>query len=185
MKLVEVIFSLEREQLKVDNGNISYKNIDDLLKANPESYLASRNLILKSAVEGLSDTRTMPVKKVMAIDHLQSVAKHNFISPIMFGSNLVMYSIPCSRMAVDIDRKLHPGGQYNVMKSWLNGLSMEIPAMPEGDILTAIDNDQVLLKKWTVCKDNRVQISTLTSVCYAEVVTNDAVLQRDEKLAPR
>ena len=45
-------------------------------------------LILKKAVEGLSDTGTMPVKKVMAVDHLQSVAKHNFISPIMFGSNL-------------------------------------------------------------------------------------------------
>ena len=60
---------------------------------------------------------TMPVKKVMA------VAKHNFIGPIMFGSNLVMHSIARSRMAVDIliYGKLHPGGQYNIMKSWLNG----------------------------------------------------------------
>ena len=60
------------------------------------------HVILKRAVEGLSDTGTMPVKKMMAVDHLQSVAKHNFISPIMFGSNLVMYSIARSRMAVDI-----------------------------------------------------------------------------------
>lgn len=71
------------------------------------------------------------------------------------------------------------------MKSWLNGLTMEIPAMPDSDILTAIDNDQVLLKKWTVRKDNHAQISILTSVCYAEVGTSNAVLQRDEKLAPR
>ena len=55
-----------------------------------------------SRIEGLSDTGTMPVKKEMAVDHLQSVAKHNFISPIIFGSNLVMYSIARSRMAVDI-----------------------------------------------------------------------------------
>ncbi|CAH3146451.1 unnamed protein product [Porites lobata] len=40
---------------------------------------------------------------------------------------------------------------------------MEIPAMPKNDILTAIDNDQVLLKKWTVRKDNHSQMSILTS----------------------
>ena len=39
------------------------------------------------------------------------------------------------------------------MKSWLNGLSMEIPTMLEGDILTARANEQVLSKKWTVRKD--------------------------------
>ena len=65
------------------------------------------------------------------------------------------------------------------MKSWLNGLTMEIPAMPDSDILTAIDNDQVLLKRWLVRKDNRAQISILTSVCYAEVGISNAVLQRD------
>ena len=41
-------------------------------------------------------------KKVMAVDFLQGVAKHNFISPIMFGSNLVMHSIARSRMTVDV-----------------------------------------------------------------------------------
>ena len=56
---------------------------------------------------------------MMAVDPLQSVAKHNF-SSIMFGSNLVMHSIACSRMAVDIYGKLDPGRQYN-MVIWLNG----------------------------------------------------------------
>ena len=42
---------------------------------------------------------------------------------------------------------------------------MEVPKVPSGDVLTAIDNDQVLTKKWTVRKDNRAQISMLTSVC--------------------
>jgi len=68
----------------------------------------------------------MPVKKVMAIVQQQSVAKH--------------------RMVVDIYGQLHPAGQYNVLKSWLNGLSIEILAMPEGDILTTIDHNKVLLK---------------------------------------
>lgn len=116
---------------------------------------------------------------------MQSLVKPNFISPVMFGANLVMYSTARSRMADDIYWKLHPGTQYKVMKSWLNGLTMEIPAMPKNGILTAIDNDQVLLKKWTVHKDNRSQMSTLTSGCCAEVGSGDADLQGDEKLSPR
>lgn len=42
---------------------------------------------------------------------------------------------------------------------------MEVPKLPSGDVLTAINNDQVLIKKWTVRKDNRAQIS----VCVAEI----------------
>ena len=155
LRLVEVIFSLEREQLKVDSGDLSHRNISDLLKGNPESWLLSRNLVLKSAVNALSDSRTNAIKKVIAVDHIHNLAKPNFISPILFGANLVMYSIAHSKIAVDIYGKLHLGGQYKLVKSWLNGLTTEIPAMPDNDILTAIDNDQVLLKKWTVCKDNR------------------------------
>ena len=56
LKLVEVIFSLEREQLKVDSGDLSQRNISDLLKGNPESWLLSRNLVLKSVVNALSDS---------------------------------------------------------------------------------------------------------------------------------
>ena len=149
LKLVEIIFSLEREQLIVDSGELSHRNISDLLKGNPESWLLSRNLVLKSAVNALSDSRTNAITKVIAVDHMHNLAKPNFISPILFGANLVMYSIARSKMAADIYEKLHPGGQYKLMKSWLNGLTMEIPAMPDNDILTAIDDDQVILKKWT------------------------------------
>jgi len=79
----------------------------------------------------------MPVKKVMATVQQQSVAKH--------------------RMVMGICGQLHPAGQYNDLKSWLNDLSTEIPAMPEGEGLTLVDNGQVLLKKWTLRKDNRAQ----------------------------
>ena len=43
---------------------------------------------------------------------------------------------------------------------------MEIPQLqvPSGDLLIAIDNDQVLIKKRTIRKDNRAQINVLTSV---------------------
>ena len=100
----------------------------------------------------------------MALDHMYNLVKPSFISPFMFGSNLVMYSIARSKMAVNIYGKLHPGGQYNTMKSWVDGLTMEIPTLPEGDLLIQplTTSTQVLTKKWTVRKDNRAQISILT-----------------------
>ena len=54
---------------------------------------------------------------MIAVDHMHNLVKPNFISPIMFGANLVMYSIARSKMAVDIYGKLHPGVQYKLMKS--------------------------------------------------------------------
>ena len=54
-----------------------------------------------------------------------------------------------------------------------------------------VENDNDFIHPPNVCltcdvrKDNRAQISILTSVCHAEVGTSSTVLQRDEKLAPR
>ena len=59
-----------------------------------------------------------------------------------------------------------------------------VPRVPSGDILTAVNNDQELLKKWMVRKDNRAQISVLTSVCVAPVHPN-GTLKRNPSLAPR
>ena len=61
---------------------------------------------------------------------------------------------------------------------------MDVQQMPSGDILTSIDNDQVLIKKWTVRKEDRAQISILTSVCAAQI-DQAGVEQRKKSLAPR
>ena len=104
------MFSVERECVKDDDIDLSYKNIGDLLSITPENWLSSRNLVLNSAVDGLSDSETKPVEKVMTLDHMYSLAVPSFISLFMFGSNLVMYSIARSKMAVNIYGKLHFGG---------------------------------------------------------------------------
>ena len=61
---------------------------------------------------------------------------------------------------------------------------MDVPQVPSGDILTSINNDQVLIKTWTLRKDNRAQISILTSVCVAEI-DHEGVEQKKKSLAPR
>lgn len=46
--------------------------------------------------------------------------------------------------------KFHPAGGITTARMWLNNLTLDVPQVPGGDILVAIDNDQVLIKKWTV-----------------------------------
>ena len=75
-------------------------------------------------------------------------------------------------------------GESTTVRSWLDNLKMSVPRVPCGGILTAVDNDQVLIKKWTVRKYNRAQISVLTSACVAPVHP-DVTLQQNPSLAPR
>ena len=60
---------------------------------------------------------------------------------------------------------------------------MNVLQVPSGDILTAIDNDQVFIKKGTVREDNRAQIGVLTRVCVAPIHPN-GTLQWNSDCAP-
>ena len=108
----------------------------------------------------------------------------SFVSPLLFATNLLAYSVTRSKLALNINGKLHPAGGHSTVRNWLNNLTMTVPEFPTGDLLTAIDNDQVLIKKWTVRKDNRAQISVLTSVCVAQI-SPYGTLQLQPSLAPR
>ena len=68
----------------------------------------------------------------------------------MFASNLLAYSVTRSKLVLNIYGKLHPAGGITT--------AMDVPQVPGGDILAAIDNDQVLIKKWTVRKDTEAQM---------------------------
>ena len=48
-----------------------------MLKEHLESWVTSRNPVLKGTVNALSDSRKKPIKKVMAVDHMQNLAKAN------------------------------------------------------------------------------------------------------------
>lgn len=69
-----------------------------------------------------------------------------------------------SKLALNINGKLNPAGGHSTVRYWLNNLTMTVPEFPSGGLLPGIGNDQVLIKKWTVRKDNRAQISVLTSL---------------------
>ena len=154
-----------------------------LLKVTPHTWVHARNSILASAVNALANEKTQPFQKAVSVDQLYSLVQPSFISPLMFASNLFAYSVTRSKLVLNMFGKFHPAGGIITARTWLNNLTMDVPQVPGGDILVAIDNDQVLIKKWTVRKDNRAQISVLTSVCVAPVHP-DGTLQWDQSLSP-
>ena len=154
-----------------------------LLKVTPHTWVHARNSILASAVNALANEKTQPFQKAVSVDQLYSLVQPSFISPLMFASNLFAYSVTRRKLVLNMFGKFHPAGGITTAQTWLNNLNMDVRQVPGSDILVAIDNDQVLIKKWTVRKDNRAQISVLTSVCVAPVHP-DGTLQRDQSLSP-
>ena len=183
--LTSTIFSLEKENIKNDISSCSqtYKHLPSLLQVTPHGWVQARNSVLSCAINALSNENIKPVQKAATADQMYSLVSPYFISPLMFATNLLVYSVTRSKLALNLYGKLHPAGGNTTVKTWLNNLTMNIPEVPSGDILTAIDNDQVLIKKWTVRKDNRAQISVLTSVCVAPV-DRSGTLQSNQSLAP-
>ena len=183
--LTSTIFRSEKENVKTDilSCNQTYKNLTSILNVTPHTWIQARNSVLTCAINALSHESAKPVHKAVTVDQLYSIVQPSFVSPLMFATNLLVYSVTRSKLALNIHGKIHPAGGNTTVKTWLNNLTMEVPQVPSGDILTAIDNDQVLIRKWTVHKDNRAQISVLTSVCVAPVYPN-GTLQLDSNLAP-
>ena len=185
INLTSKIFQLEKENIKKDISSCSqtYKSLPVLFKVTPHTWVHARNSILASAVNALANEKTQPFQKAVSVDQLYSLVQPSFISPLMFASNLLAYSVTRSKLVLNIYGKLHPAGGITTARTWLNNLTMDVPQVPGGDILAAIDNDQVLIKKWTVRKDNQAQISVLTSVCVAPVHP-EGTLQWDQSLSP-
>ena len=180
LDLTDCIFRTQAENVRKDIA----RNLPGLLTLQPENWMEARNDVLSCAINALSHNSIKMVQKSVAVDQLYSLVQPTYVSPFMFAANLLVYSIARSKLATNIYAHILPAGGSSSLRMWLNRLTMEVLKVPSGDVLTAIDNDQVLIKKWTVRKDNRAQISVLTSVCVTEI-DPAGVAQKQKSLAPR
>ena len=186
MLITSAIFNSERENVESDLASCSqtYKHLPALLQVTPHGWVQARNSVLTCAIKSSCHENAKPFERAVATDQLYSLVSLSIVSPLLFATNLLAYSVTRSKLALNINGKLHPAGGISTVGNWLNNLTMTVPEFPSGDVLTAIDNDQVLIKKWTVRKDNRAQISVLTSVCVAQI-SPYGTLQLQPSLAPR
>ena len=97
-----------------------------MLNVTPHTWIQARNSVLTCAINALSHKSVKPVHKAVTADQLYSIVQPSFVSPLMFATNLLVYSVTRSKLALNIHGKIHPAGGNTTVKTWLNDLTMEV-----------------------------------------------------------
>lgn len=135
---------------------------------NAEGWFDERPAILQTIINQLSDSETPTFLKELATEHLYRLRSRRLMSPLSFATNLMLYSLTCSKTAADIYGKFYRSGSYSAMKLWLKNLSMELLPFTKADTLFAFDNDEIIHKRWSVQVENK-SVPVLTIICQKEV----------------
>ena len=88
----------------------TYKSLPGLLQLRPDSWMEGRNEVLSHAVGALCHSGIKDVQKTVAVDQLYSLVQPSYVSPFLFGANLLVYSIARSKLAMNIYNKFFPAG---------------------------------------------------------------------------
>ena len=106
----------------------------------------------------------------------------HFVGPCSFMTNISILSVSNSKLVVNMFGKTLPGGSYATLKLWTKDLTSDTKVSP-GDCMVAIDNDQIVQRKWKVKVGQKSRVSVVTSVRKAEV-NSQGSLQTRSDLAP-
>jgi hypothetical protein len=77
-----------------------------------------------------------------------------------------MYALRGSKLALKILGSSGAHASYQAVKSWINSLSTKPTNLPEGDLIAAFDNNQVLQRRWKVKLRNDIQCNVVTMVVF-------------------
>ena len=177
---------LQRQKIQRDCQSFAqtYKDLDTLQDFRPEEWFLRRNPIVKAVVDGLASPEKNYFHRCLALEHLYNLQGMNFVGPCSFMTNISLLAISNSKLTVDMFGKVLPGGSYPTLKVWTRDLSSEPKEFPSGDCMVAIDNDQIVQRKWKVKVGQKARVSVVTSVCQAEVDSGGSLQTRGD-LAPR
>ena len=185
-KLVHEVVHLQKQKMKVDCHSFSqtYKNLETLQDFRAEDWFSRRNSVVKAVVNAIASPDKNYFHRCLALEHLYDLQGVNFVGPCSFMTNIRLLAISNSKLTVNMIGKVLPGGSYSTLKVWTRDLTSEAKYFPSGDCMVAIDNDQIVQRKWKVKVGQKARVSVVTSVCQAEV-DSSGLLQTRADLAPR
>ena len=185
-KVVRELVQLQKHKVLEDCQSFSqtYKDLGTLQNFNAEEWFVRRNPLIKAIVDGLASPEKNLFQRCLALEHLYNLQGMNFVGPCSFMTNISLLAISNSKLTVNMFGKVLPGGSYPTLKVWTRDLTSEPKEFPTGDCMVAIDNDQIVQRKWKVKVGQKARVSVVTSVCQAEVDCR-GTLQTRADLAPR
>ena len=128
----------------------AYKDLGTLQNFRAEDWFSRRNLIVKAVVNGLASPEKNHFHRCLALKHLYNLQGVNFVGPSSFMINISLLAISNPKLTINMFGKVLPGGSYSTLKVWTRDLTSEAKEFPSGDCMVAIDNDQIVQRKWKV-----------------------------------
>ena len=162
-------------------------SLDKVLEYSPESWLKDRPEELVSFLATICGFSVKKKRDVMllckCIEQLYGARSKVLVLPLHFRENLVSYSIYNSKTICNINNQSSPSGSYSFISKWLTEQGKKEITFPQGTVRVVFDNEQVVGKRYTICFDNSVPSSIVTSHAYLVCNEND-VLQCGKTLSP-
>ncbi len=173
-----------------------YKNknsasIDNLLSYDSKKWLDDRPQSLVyflSRLYNISKTDLIDESKwtffiARIVELIYSATNARILLPIAFSENLQTYSLWHSKLLVQYNNSVSPGGSYALQKWILAQASNPVP-VPDGLLKCVFDNEQVVGKTRLIQSENKVPLSIITSHAYLQI-DPDSTEENEIALCPR
>ena len=132
--LSRIAFALGRNVSKeidddIDSVKFLYKDKNYIQNFDPKTYLNKRNSVLTNFAMGAAGINSIDgnekrsVHLVSSIDCLYKCRNLNYISPLHFATNLIVYNVSGSKLLCNTLAKMLPAGSYCTITKWLDSES--------------------------------------------------------------
>ena len=145
----------------------THKDTGTLKDLDTKKFLDKCNPVVVAAVHGLAGESQSQFNPCLEVEHMQSLFGLSLVAPFRFLTNIVLLTVSNSKLAVNLFGKSLPGGSYQTLRSWLEQLTSTPNPFQMGDCIVAIDNDQVVKKKWKIKVGQKSRVSIVTTLCQA------------------
>jgi len=88
-------------------------------------------------------------------------------------TNISILVISNSKLVVNMFGKALPDGSYATLKLWTRDLTSDPKEFRPGDCMVAIDNEQIVQRKWKVKVGQKSRVSVVTSFARQKSTLKD------------
>jgi hypothetical protein len=143
---IQEVCHLQHDQRTLLN---KYKDLLYLKSLNIDDYIASRDTIVRTFLDAISDQKLLNTSKgkylyARTIENIYKLNKPNTVLPLGFLHNLNNYIVTGSKVTVNMGVSSGASGSYGTIQDWMDLQAQSPTICPDGDVANVFDNQQVL-----------------------------------------
>ena len=189
---VEILSQLA-EALGKSQYAIFGQNINDALSAYRHTLTETTapvcsNPIIDSFLKGLcceqyDPTESNDMRKTLVIESIAHLRNQRYVGPQSFVKSALLYLTSHSKAAINVLAKDTPYASYPCLIAWLEQQGKFALETPKADLISFINNNQIVGRTNHIKIHNKVPSSTITTAIHIQ--TEGPTIQQEENLSPR